>query len=123
VDVDVKQLQVWQKAIALCEAIYQVTHRFPDDERFGLTTQMRRAAVSIPSNLAEGYGRGTRRDYRQFVRIARGSAFEVETQILVAQRLGFLTDDAANVLVSQVREVLRMLNGLIRSLGEPTSRS
>jgi four helix bundle protein len=122
-DVDVKQLQVWQKAIALCEAIYQATHRFPDDERFGLTTQMRRAAVSIPSNLAEGYGRGTRRDYRQFVRIARGSAFEVETQIIVAQRLGFLTDDAANVLVSQVREVLRMLNGLIRSLGESRSGS
>lgn len=121
-DVDVKELQVWQKAIALCEAIYQATRRFSDDERFGLTAQMRRAAVSIPSNLAEGYGRGTRRDYRQFVRIARGSAFEVETQILLAKRLGFLTDDAANELVSQVREVLRMLNGLIRSLGESRAR-
>ncbi len=82
---------------------------------------MRRAAVSIPSNLAEGYGRGTRRDYRQFVRIARGSAFELETQTILAQRLAFLTDEAANVLLAKVREVLTMLNGLIRSLGESSS--
>jgi four helix bundle protein len=122
VQVDVKQLQVWQKGIELCEAVYQATQQFPDGERFGLTTQMRRAVVSIPSNLAEGYGRGTRPDYRQFVRIARGSAFEVETQIILAQRLTFLTDEAANVLLAKVREVLRMLNGLIRSLGEPSSQ-
>lgn len=120
-EVDVKQLQVWQKGIELCEAVYQARRQFPDGERFGLTTQMRRAAVSIPSNLAEGYGRGTRPDYRQFVRIARGSAFELETQIILARRLAFLTDEAANVLLAKVREVLRMLNGLIRSLGESSS--
>ncbi len=113
---DVKQLAVWQKSVGLCKTLYQATHSFPDEERFGLTAQMRRAGVGIPSNLAEGRGRGSRADYRQFVVIARGSACELETQVIIAQELGFLHAADADALLEQIREIIRMLNGLVRSL-------
>jgi four helix bundle protein len=116
---DVKQLDVWHKAVQLCEGVYAATQCFPPVERFGLALQMRRAAVSIPSNLAEGYGRGSRRDYRQFACIARGSAAELETQLIIAGRLGFLPSPADNDLLAAVREILRMLDGLVGSLTEP----
>ncbi len=115
---DVKQLKVWQRAIDLCLEVYSSTGHFPAAERFGLTAQMRRAAVSVPSNLAEGYSRGTRRDYRQFVWIARGSAGELETQVIVASRLGFLKPENSERLLSQTRQVLRMLSGLVNALDE-----
>jgi len=113
---DVKDLEVWQTAMALCKAIYVTTAALPAAERFGLTAQMRRAAVSIPSNLAEGYGRGTGRDYRQFVYVARGSACELETQVILAEALGFLAAEQAEELLRQAGMVLRMLSGLARSL-------
>lgn len=115
---DVKQLKVWQKAIDLCLDVYASTSHFPVAERFGLTAQMRRAAVSVPSNIAEGYSRGTRRDYRQFACIARGSASELETQVIVASRLDFLQPKDAERLLSPTREILRMLDGLILALDE-----
>ncbi len=83
-----KDLIAWQKAMDMVEGVYRVTAGYPRDERFGLISQTRRAAVSVPSNIAEGYGRQTRREYIQFVHIARGSANEVETQLLLACRLG-----------------------------------
>lgn len=109
-------LIVWQKAMDLTTAVYRVTSGFPDVERFGLTNQIRRAAVSVPSNIAEGQGRGTTRDFLHFLYIARGSLQEVETQLLLAHRLGFLTVEQQASLVSLTSEVSRILGGLIRSL-------
>ena len=118
---DVKDLDAWREAIALCKAVYGATKAFPREEAFGLTSQMRRAAVAVASNLAEGHGRGTRRDYRQFVVIGRGSASELETQVIVAREVGLLGDEVASTLLAQTNRVLRLLNGLARSLAsEPT---
>ncbi len=120
---DVKELRVWQRGIELCKAVYEATDTFPRSEIHGLTGQMRRAAVAIPSNVAEGRGRGTRRDYRQFVVIARGSACELETQTIVARELGFLSEGASGELLTSVRKVARMLNGLARALGSAKEAS
>ena len=86
-----EDLRVWQEAIALVAAVYRVTGAFPPAEQLGLTSQLRRAAVSIPSNIAEGWGRGSRADYTRFLRVARGSLYEVKTQLIIAQRSGLLT--------------------------------
>lgn len=113
---DVKELSVWQKSVALSKEVYAVTRRFPSSEAHGLASQMQRASVSVPSNIAEGRGRGTRKDYRQFVIRARGSATELETQLVLASELGFVERPTADDLLGKTREILRMLNGLIRSL-------
>ncbi len=111
-----KDLKVWQRGIELSLAIYRLTAGFPVEERFGLVSQLRRAAVSIPSNIAEGYGRGTRKDYKQFLSIARGSTLEVQTQLLIARELGYGT--ASNLLTAEnfAEEVSKMLYSLIRKL-------
>jgi four helix bundle protein len=114
---DVRQLKVWQRGMDLCEAVYAATAAFPADERFGLTAQMRRAAVSIPSSLAEGYARGSRKEYRQFAFVARGSASELETQVTVAERLRLLPQEHSERLTAHTREVLRMLSALAAALG------
>jgi four helix bundle protein len=100
----------------LCRSVYEFTQSFPKQEMYGLTAQMRRAAVAIPSNLAEGRGRGTRKDYRQFVIVARGSAAELETQVILAKDLGFLDEPASQTLLEQVERVLRMLYRLAEAL-------
>jgi four helix bundle protein len=115
---DVKELRVWQMATQLCKAVYRTTSSFPKAELYGLTSQMRRAAVAIPSNIAEGRGRGSRKDYRQFVIIARGSACELETQAIIARELGFLSEDASDDVLGQIQDVARMLNGLAAALAE-----
>jgi len=115
---DVKDLRVWRETIELCKAVYQATARFPKEELYGLTAQMRRAAVAIPSNLAEGRGRGTKKDYRQFVVLARGSASELETQVIIAEELGLLAAEASRSLSDHVGQVLRMLYGLSASLSK-----
>ena len=109
-----EDLRVWQEGIALCESVYALTRDFPDDERFGLTSQLRRAAVSVPSNVAEGWGRGSRQDYLRFLRIARGSLFETRTQVIIAQRIGLT--NTAGPLLADLDALRRMLHGLIRSL-------
>ena len=106
--------------MAVVRGIYRITVRFPGDERFGLTAQIRRAAVSIPANIAEGWGRGTTREYIQFLLIARGSLMEVETQAIIARQLQFLTDQDFESIEHQNEEVGRMLNGLIHSLRTPS---
>ena len=111
-----QELIVWQKAMELSKAIYHVTKSFPDDERFGLTSQLRRASVSVPSNIAEGQGRLTPGEFKQFLGHARGSVFEVETQIQLAAELGYVAQPESARLIEQTSEVSRMLNGLIRSL-------
>jgi four helix bundle protein len=107
-----RDLIVWQKAMMLVTDIYQATRNFPKDELYGLTGQLRRAAVSVPSNLAEGHGRSSRKDFHRFIGQARGSLTEVETQLEIARNLGFLAQPAATQLLSKASEVARMLNGL-----------
>jgi four helix bundle protein len=111
-----EKLDVWQKAIDFADLVYNHTRNFPADERFGLTNQMRRAAVSISSNIAEGTSRMSQTDFRRFVEIATGSVFEVISQAFVGRRQGFLTEDAFAVLYSTAEEVGRMLSGLRKSL-------
>lgn len=108
-----RDLVAWQKGIELGLEVYRLTTSFPDTERFGLVTQLRRAGVSISSNIAEGYGRGTTVDYVRFLRTARGSLYEIDTQMLFASRLGYLTESAYTALVN---ECGRILAALIRSL-------
>jgi len=109
-----KDLIAWQKAMQLAKAVYKVTSLMPDSERFGLTSQIRRAAVSIPSNIAEGYARQSLPDYIRFLRIARGSLAELQTQLMLAGDLGFLKPHSESD--SLLDEADRVLQGLIRSL-------
>ena len=109
-----RDLLVWQKAIDFVVQIYQLTSSYPSDERFGLTSQIRRASVSIPSNIAEGAARRSKKEFSQFVSIALGSAAEVETQLEIASRLTLVSESAA--VHSEVRELIRMLIGLRQSL-------
>lgn len=110
-----KQLQVWQRSVELVEEIYEVTKNFPREELYGLTDQMRRAAVAIPSNIAEGKKRGTRKDFTQFLRIADGSAAELETQMIIAQKLYPKADfSRAQALLPEVQ---KMLIVMIKKLG------
>lgn len=108
-----EDLIAWQKAYALVLRVYGLTRSFPADERYGLTSQLRRAAVSIPSNIAEGFGRYTRPDYLRFLDMARGSTYELQTQLRLAQDLGYLADPSIH---DEIAELERILNGLIRSL-------
>ena len=113
---DYRRLTVWEKAHALALDVYAVTKTFPDTERFGLSAQMRRCAVSVPSNIAEGCGRGTDADFARFVRIAAGSANELEYQCLLSRDLHYLSQDQANTLMLACSEVRRMLSGLVARL-------
>ena len=107
-----RDLVVWQKAMELVTDVYRVTSDFPKYELYGLTGQIRRAAVSVPSNLAEGHGRTSRREFHQFIRQARGSLVEVETQLEIARNLGYLSPPLASELLAKAGRVGRMLNGL-----------
>ena len=111
-----RELVVWQKAFRLCTDVYQLTKRFPSDERFGLTAQLRRAAVSVPSNIAEGYNRSTKQDYLRFLWIANGSLAELETQLMLARELGLGAREDLSETLESVEEVDRMLRALMRSL-------
>ncbi len=114
-----KDLIAWRKAIAFVTEIYSLTAKFPSHEIYGLTSQLRRAAVSVPSNIAEGQGRNTKGEFRQFVGQARGSLLEVETQLLIASKLGYLNEAESNKLLAGCGEVFRIVNGLLQSLEEP----
>ncbi len=116
-----QDLITWQKGIDLCELIYRASGGFPHHELYGLTSQIRRAAVSVPSNVAEGAGRITDGEFIQSIGHARGSLLEIETQLIVAQRLGYLNADEADGLLELTKEVGRLANGLIRSLKRPHS--
>ena len=111
-----EDLDAWQLAVALAEAVYRETKGFPREETFGLQSQMRRAAVSVPSNIAEGWGRRTRKDYVRFLRIARGSLFELRTQVEIARRVGFLAKGTAQRLRNDADRVGRVLHGLASAL-------
>lgn len=110
-----KDLNVWKKSMNLVVLIYKLTGQFPKEELFGLTSQMRRAAVSIPSNIAEGHGRHSERELIRFLYISLGSASELETQILLSYKLDFLNEEGFNQLNELNNEVIKMLASLIRS--------
>jgi four helix bundle protein len=112
----VEELDVFKLAHEMVLDVYQITKRFPDDERFGLTSQMRRAAYSVPSNLAEGANRISRKEYRHFVGIARGSAAELNYQLLLSKDLGYLDSDEYVRVRSIYDRVAQMLNALAKSL-------
>jgi len=115
-----KDLVAWKKSMDLVTAIYRSTGAFPKDELFGITSQLRRAAVSIPSNIAEGQGRLSGGEFRHFLGQARGSLREVETQVQIAHNLGYLQEDSLGVLLEACAEVGRILNGLIASISKPS---
>lgn len=117
-DWDLKNLVAWQVAMDFATEIYKKTLRFPADERFGLRMQVRRSAVSVASNIAEGHGRTTSREYARFVLIARGSLKEAETQILLSQRLGYLSANQVDELLTLANRINRLLTGLRRRLRE-----
>jgi four helix bundle protein len=111
-----EKLDVWQKAIDFADLVYNYTSNFPADERFGLTNQMRRAAVSISSNIAEGTSRMSQTDFARFIEIATGSVFEVVSQSFIGRRQGFLNEENFRAMYSAADEIGRMLSGLRKSL-------
>jgi four helix bundle protein len=121
-----RDLLAWQKAMALVKSVYEVTREFPRTERFTLTDQVRRAAISVPSNVAEGQARRSPREFAHYVRLALGSLAELDTQLVIARELGYVNGSASEAVEAQVVEVRKMLNGLLSSLrlksgGQPAS--
>lgn len=113
---DHKELLVWQKSILLVEIIYKRTQNFPKEEMFGLTSQIRRCSISIPSNIAEGHSRNTDGEFRQFLGIAKGSSAELETQIIIANKLSYLNLDDYNEISDLIIEIRKMISGLQRAI-------
>jgi len=111
-----EKLDVWQKAVALADVVYSQTRKFPAEERFGLTNQMRRAAVSISSNIAEGSSRTSQADFGRFIEIATGSVFEVTSQAFIAKKQILLSEAEFHVIYQSAEELSRMLSGLRKSL-------
>jgi four helix bundle protein len=114
-------LEVWQAATELAGQVYRLTALFPREERYGLTSQLRRAAVSVPSNIAEGKGRASDKELIQFLCHSRGSLFEIETQLAIGKQLGYCTAEDLNTLRRETSRVGQMLNGLIRSVRPRTT--
>jgi four helix bundle protein len=110
-----EDLRVWQIAMELVFDIYRATRSFPDEEKYGLTSQIRRAAVSVASNIAEGKGRASDRELMQFLSVARGSLYEVQTQLVIAEKLGYLSHKQNEALRVRAVETGRLLSGLVRS--------
>ena len=113
---DFRNLKVWEKGHALTLSVYQITAAFPRHEQYGLTSQLRRASSSIPTNIAEGCGRNSEKEFRRFLEIAMGSASETEYHLLLSRDLGYLNRDAFEGLTQATVEVKRMLSGLITRL-------
>jgi four helix bundle protein len=111
-----KDLLVWQKGIVIVKEIYLLCSDLPKDEMYGLQSQMKRASISIPSNIAEGYGRNYTQNYIQFLRMARGSLLELETQIIISKELGFIKTDKFNQIINLITEENKMLNAFIKAI-------
>jgi len=108
-----KDLDVWKKSIQFVKKIYEITSKFPDTEKYGLTNQMRRCAVSIPSNIAEGAGRNSKKEFKQYLYISLGSISELETQLIISSELKYQKD---KLLLDELNEIRKMLFGLIKSI-------
>ena len=115
---DYRDLFAWQHAMDLVESVYRVTHEWPKEESYGLTNQIRRAAVSVPSNIAEGQGRNSAKEFLHFLGIANGSIRELETQMLIATRLHYTDESTCAAVMKQAADAGNLLRGLIRSLRE-----
>ena len=115
---DYKELSVWQESRILVKEVYILSVNFPKEEIFGLTNQIRRAVVSIPSNIAEGHNRYSDKEFLHFLKIAKGSAAEVETQIILAIDLGYLTEEDGNKILSRTDKIMRMLGAFISKVKE-----
>jgi four helix bundle protein len=113
-----RDLIVWQKSMALVTEVYSITRLLPKEELYGLVSQIRRSAVSIPSNIAEGYGRYSTNDYTRFLQIAIGSLYELQTQLEICLNLGYLSKDTFEKVYEQSREIERMLSSLIKKVGK-----
>ena len=111
-----RELKVWQLAMELAEDVYKLCAEFPRQETYGLISQMQRAAVSIPSNIAEGQARNSGKEFMRFLGIARGSLAELETQLMLAQRLGYIAVEKANIVLGKAEEIGKMLKGLQKSI-------
>ena len=116
-----QDLIVWQKSVLLVTDIYALTKNFPQDERFGITSQLNRAAVSVPANIAEGWGREISKNYLQFLRTSRGSIMEVQTLLIISKNLNYISEEKFEVLRSKTEEVGKILQGLIKSINEKIS--
>ena len=117
-----RELIVWQKSMSMVTEVYAIVNGFPKNEMYELSSQVRRCAVSIPSNIAEGYGRNSTDDYIRFLRTARGSLYELQTQLEIARNLGFLLEAKFSLILSVCNEIERMLNSLISKLGQKKKR-
>ncbi|PJJ10293.1 four helix bundle protein [Flavobacterium sp. 1] len=112
-----KDLLIWQKGIKIVCLVYQLVKSFPQEELYALTSQLKRASVSIPSNIAEGYGRNTDKSFSHFLDISRGSLFEIETQLLIANELGFIVNKTLfNEILNQIEEESKMINAFSKTL-------
>jgi four helix bundle protein len=105
---NLKELKIWNKAIDLTVEVYKVTEKFPKEETYGLTSQIRRAAVSVPSNISEGAGRNTKGEFKQFLGIANGSSYEVQTQLIISNRLNLIDDVTLEPLLNKIDEIQKM---------------
>jgi len=117
-----KELIVWQKSMSLATLIFEVTKTFPKSEMYGLVSQMRRASVSIPSNIAEGFCRGSKAEFRQFLQIAFGSGAELETQIIIASNTKMLDNETQIKITAELNEIMKMLNKLISNVRNQQTR-
>lgn len=113
---NLKEIKVWQKSIDLCTAIYRLISDFPKDEKYGLSSQIKRSAISIPSNIAEGAGRNSDKEFIQFLGIANGSCFELLTQIMIASNLNLLEEDKAKEICNHIVEIQKMIFGFRKKL-------
>ena len=113
-----KELKVWQKSVSFCIELYGVVKKFSENERYGLITQIQRASTSVPANIAEGWGRGSTKEYIQFLHIARGSLMELETHLIIAQKLGYIEIINSNAFQRYIEEIGKMINQLINSLNK-----
>ena len=110
------KLDVWRKSVDLVTEVYKLTASFPETEKFGLVSQIRRASVSIPSNIAEGAGRDTNKEFNNFLSIAQGSASELETQLIISEKLGYIEKQTLNIILKNLIDITKMIIGLKKSL-------
>lgn len=111
-----RELKIWQRSMDLAEVVYRTVNSFPKEEIYGLSSQLRRCIVSIPSNIAEGAGRGTNKQFKQFIQISMGSCNEVETQLELAYRFNYITKDVLDTIISETRQVYKMMQSFHNSL-------
>jgi four helix bundle protein len=112
-----KELKIWNRSMDMVVEVYKATAKFPNEEKYGITAQIRKSAVSVPSNIAEGAGKNSDRDFVRFLSIAQGSSYELQTQLILSQRLGFMEKESCNALVNDISEIQKMNYRFQESLG------